>query len=485
MSGWKGAKASVQEWIDGNASELARLSDTIFGYAEPSLREYKSSRLLCGFLEKNGFAVKSGVADMPTAFDSSWGDEGPMIGFFAEYDAIPDRSQKAVPWEEPDTPSGPGFTDAHNMLGSAACFAAVALKEAAEKHGLKVRVRVYGTPAEKLCVGKSYMARDGLFDGLDAMLAWHPGGPTSVLGEVWPLTYMSMLFQFKVEGAAGGESGDVSYPGALDAAVIMYNNVNMMKEHMLPVMRRGGSVSEFLMTGGQSTVSSPEFSQIVYAWRAENQSDQDSIRNVVERCARAAALAADCKVYPRLITAVRTGLPNKALGDLVLANLREHGPNRYTEEDKEFARTIQKNLGHKVSEQPYDVSMVEPERVYGSFHPADDVNEFTWHAPTARLYVSKAMVPGVKYPRWVESALCGMGATHRMGETASAVLAASAVDLLEHPETLAAAREEFQRRRSARWEKPLIPAGVKPPTDLRWPEWVDRPGTEWWIPPPG
>jgi aminobenzoyl-glutamate utilization protein B len=172
--------------------------------------------------------------------------------------------------------------------------------------------------------------------------------------------------------------------------------------------------------------------------------------------------------------------------NLVMANLKTHGPNRYVEEDKAFAREIQRHLGLKETEQPYDVSIVEPEKAYGAFHPADDVNEFTWHAPTARLYVSKAMAPhpGFRYPRWVESALCGMGATHRMGETAAMVLAASAIDLIKNPEALRSAKAEFENRRSEHWEKPLIPAGLKPPIGLHWPEWVDRPGSEWWIPPP-
>ncbi|HZW84346.1 MAG TPA: hypothetical protein VFE91_00385, partial [Nitrososphaerales archaeon] len=176
MTVWSGAKGSVEEWVDENAPKLAQLSDSIFNFAEPSLREYKSSKLLAGFLDERGFETQLGVAGLPTAFVSSWGTKGPVFGFMAEYDAIPDRSQKAVPWEEPTVPSGPGFTDAHNMLGSASCFGAVAVKEAAEKHGLDLQVRVFGTPAEKLCVGKPYMARDGLFEGLDAMLAWHPGG---------------------------------------------------------------------------------------------------------------------------------------------------------------------------------------------------------------------------------------------------------------------------------------------------------------------
>jgi aminobenzoyl-glutamate utilization protein B len=484
MGTWSEEKGTAEKWFDDNAAEMAEMSDKIFAYAEPGLREYKSSKLLVDYLRRNGFEVEAGVSDMPTAFNSEWGEKGPTIGFFAEYDATPGHSQKAVPWEDPAVPYGAGFTDAHNMLGVASCFAAVALKETVEKHGIHAKIKLLGTPAEKLCVGKPFMARDGLFDGMDALLAWHPGGPTSVLGDVWPLTYMSMVFEFKVESAAGGQSGDVSYPGALDAAVLMYNNVNTMKEHMPALMRRGGSINEFVMSGGQCTVSTPEFSQLVYAWRTDNLPDQDAVRKVIERCAQAAALAADCNVEPRLITAVRTGLPNTTMTNLVLANLMTHGPNRYTEEDKAFAREIQRNLSQNETEQPYDVTIVEPEKAYGAFHPADDVNEFTWHAPTARLYVSKAMGRGFRYPRWVESALCGMGATHRMGETAAKVLATSAVDLIKKPETLEAAKTEFDRRRAEHWEKPLIPTGLKPPVSQRWPEWVDRPGSEWWIPPP-
>ena len=484
MSSWSDEKKTAAEWVDDNAAEMAEMSNKIFSFAEPGLREYKSSKLLVDYMRRSGFTVEAGVSGMPTAFKSDWGDKGPVIGFFAEYDATPGHSQKAVPWDEPAVQYGAGFTDAHNMLGVASCFAAVAVKETSEKHKIPVKIRLLGTPAEKLCVGKPFMARDGLFDGMDALLAWHPGGPTSVLGEVWPLTYMSMVFEFKVESASGGQSGDVSYPGALDAAILMYNNVNTMKEHMPALMRRGGSINEFMMTGGQCTVSTPEFSQVVYVWRTESLPDQYAIRRVIERCAQGAATAADCKVEPRLVTAVRTGLPNTSMTKLVLANLKAQGPNRYTDEDKAFAREIQRNLGQKEMEQPYDISIVEPEKAYGAFHPADDVNEFTWHAPTARLYVSKAMAPGFRYPRWVESALCGMGATHRMGETAAKILAASAIDLIKKPDVLKVAKAEFDKRRTENWEKPLLPPDLKPPIGLRWPEWVDRPGSEWWIPPP-
>lgn len=476
-------KQYVLGWLEGNSTEMYNMSDLLFKWAEPGLREYKSSKHLAEYLKKNEFIVEMGVSDMPTAFKSEWGDEGPVIGFFAEYDATPGHSQKAVPYEEPDVPYGPGFTDAHNMIGVAGCFAAVALKHVIEEYSLGSRVKILGTPAEKLCVGKPYMARDGLFDGMDCLLAWHPGGPTSVLGEIWPRTYKSKVYSFKVSSAVQGQSGAVTYPGALDAAILMYNNVNMMKEHIPALMRRGGSINEFMMTGGQCTVANPVISQLVYAWRNSNIYDQEAVENVVDRCAAGAALVADCTVEPRVLTAVRSGLPNSVMKDVVWDSLMEIGAPAYTDDDKKFAREIQRNIGLEPLVEPLYTEIVPPEKAYGEFHPADDVNEFTWHCPTARLYVSKALEPisGVRYPRWASSALCGVGVTHRVGMCAAQVLAISAVELLDDPLLLKKAWQEFEARKKQQNEPPLLPFGLKPPVELRWPEWIDRPGTEWWI----
>jgi aminobenzoyl-glutamate utilization protein B len=465
---------------------MADMSGKIFRWAEPGLREYRSAELLIDYLREQGFGLEVGVAGMPTAFIARWGEGRPEIGLFAEYDATPGHSQRAVPREEPDIPNGPGFTDAHNMLGVASCVAAAALRVAAEEFGIGLSIRLLGTPAEKLCVGKPYMARDGFFDGMDAVLAWHPGGPTTVLGEVWPLAYRSVLLNFHVAGARGGESGDVSYPGALDAAILTCNNVNVLKEHTAALMRRGGSMNEFMMTGGQATVATPEFAQLVYCWRTRNLEDQEAIAEMISRCADAAGIVAGCRVVPRTLTAVRTGLPNRVMTDLVMGNLRMIGPPRHTGEDKEFAREIQRNLGLEPLDEPYNEAIVEPEHAYDRFHPADDVNEFTWHASTARLYVSKSLapIPGFRYPRWVDSALCGTGATLRMGETAAKVLASSALELVRSPDLMKRARAEFDERRRAHREDPLLPPGLAPPVGLRWPEYVTTErGRQWWIPP--
>jgi aminobenzoyl-glutamate utilization protein B len=71
-----------------------------------------------------------------------------------------------------------------------------------------------------------------------------------------------------------------------------------------------------------------------------------------------------------------------------------------------------------------------------------------------------------------------------MGMCAAKVLSSSAVELLMDPTILGEAKTEFLRRKRAHDEPPLLPGGLKPPVELRWPEWVSRPGDQWWIPPP-
>ena len=95
VRGWSEAKRSSTGWIDENAARMAEMSDTLFEWAEPGLREYKSSNLLADYLRENGFQVKEDVSGMPTAFVAEWGDAGPVMGFFAEYDATPGHRRDA------------------------------------------------------------------------------------------------------------------------------------------------------------------------------------------------------------------------------------------------------------------------------------------------------------------------------------------------------------------------------------------------------
>ncbi len=123
MSSLYEAKQFAHDWIDQNRQRLSDFDLEIWRYAEPAWREYRSARAYVDLLRDEGFDVEEGSGDMPTAFLASWGTRGPVIGSYAEYDAVPGNSQQSVPYQAPRDglhPYAAGHTDPHSMLGVAA-----------------------------------------------------------------------------------------------------------------------------------------------------------------------------------------------------------------------------------------------------------------------------------------------------------------------------------------------------------------------------
>lgn len=146
-------------------------------FAETGFHEFETAKLYQQVLEKEGFAVEMGIAGMPTAFKATYGNGKPVVGFLAEYDALPELSQvggcterKPVCGENPD-----GHGCGHNLLGAGTLAAALAVKAYLEENPGKGTVILFGCPSEEKGNGKTIMARDGIFEGVDAALTWHPG----------------------------------------------------------------------------------------------------------------------------------------------------------------------------------------------------------------------------------------------------------------------------------------------------------------------
>ncbi|MBP1747168.1 MAG: amidohydrolase, partial [Deltaproteobacteria bacterium] len=162
-------------WIDQNKGVYEETAKYIWENPELSLVEFKSSAKLQQYLAANGFKIEKGVAGMPTAFVATWGSGKPVIGFNAEFDALPGLSQEAgSTTKKPVATGAPGHGCGHNLLGTTSTTAAIAMTKAMAKDGIKGTVKVFGTPAEETLVGKPFMNRDGVYNGTDIMIDWHP-----------------------------------------------------------------------------------------------------------------------------------------------------------------------------------------------------------------------------------------------------------------------------------------------------------------------
>ena len=112
------------DWVDTNRASLSDWHSTIWDFHEPAWREYKSAAWYVDRLRQEGFEVEEGSGGMPTAFAAVWDNgDGPTIGSYAEYDAVPGNCQDRVPYQK--TRDGvhraaAGHTDPHSALGMAA-----------------------------------------------------------------------------------------------------------------------------------------------------------------------------------------------------------------------------------------------------------------------------------------------------------------------------------------------------------------------------
>ncbi len=523
MPGLTEQKRFALDWIGERARRFSDWHLRIWEYAEPAWREYKSAKAYCDLLRAEGFEVEEGSGGMPTAFAATWGKGGPVLGSYAEYDAVPGNSQQVVPYQAPRAglhPWAAGHTDPHSALGTTALAGVLAAKATMEKFGLKGTLKFFGEPAEKVCGSKPVHAAKGYFDGADAFISYHPHSGNTAIWDTQCGSYWSAVFTFETPAPEAwidkslmptrhNSHTAARCPGAIDALCLMYTMTKYTKEAMFPHTGTW-TLNEFVMAAGDATSDNlpPRFSQIQYSWRSPMLGIQQQIYNVLANNARHAAGTTGCRVSVRWVTKTRVGLTNHAMADMTFENMKLVGAPKFSEEACEFGRKIQANLGLEPMPNPFleDAERLMPPQEYETslrralpewqqHYTSDDYVDYTWHAPTVRLLTMRPRLrppsADYEYPAWVNNALGGLPAAINPGIFLGAkTIAASLIDLLMAPEVLRRAQSEFKERTGggiggSKWVAPLLPKDFQAPVDLRWPEYIETVrGSEWWIPTP-
>lgn len=153
--------------IEHNQIGYSQISDCIWEYAETAYQEVKSADLLSRELEKNGFIVTRGIADIPTAFKAVCGYGAPRIAILGEYDALPGLSQKAgLAHEEQDSQRTTGHGCGHHLLGTAGVAAAIAVKNLLVQGADRVRLSSTAVPRKRAVQGNPLWPKPAVSTGL-------------------------------------------------------------------------------------------------------------------------------------------------------------------------------------------------------------------------------------------------------------------------------------------------------------------------------
>ncbi|MCI0585807.1 MAG: amidohydrolase [Planctomycetes bacterium] len=443
--------------VEKRAEELSALNRTIWTAAEVGLVETKSSAALAQFLSRNGFAVRAGVAGMPTAFVAEAGSGKPVIGILAEFDALPGMSQKALPRREPLESGAPGHACGHSLFGVASAAAAVAAREALG--GGPGTIRLYGTPAEETGIGKLYMAREGLFEDCDAVLTWH-ARDRSASDFFSTKAVVSAKFRFRGR-AAHASASPAEGRSALDAVELMNVGANYMREHVPEDARIHYVITD---GGGQPNVVPPA-AEVWYYVRADSFAEVERLFARLLDVARGAALMTGTEASHEVESECHEVLVNRPLAERIHANLTRVGPPAFSEEERTFARQSQSDLGGSFEKSLAD--SIEPLPADpGKMKSSTDVGEVSWRVPVGALQVA-CYTFGAPGHSWQVVACGGMTIGEKGMLVAAKTLALTAVDLVRDPALREAARQDFVRRRGSSPLRSLVPEGRKAPKAIR------------------
>ena len=470
-------KQKLYDIVEEKAGLLTGLSDKIWEYAELSMLEFRSAEAYAEVLEREGFAVERAVCGIPTAFSGSFGSGRPRIGILGEYDALSGLSQMAAcPEKKPVTPGASGQGCGHNLLGAAALGAAIAIKQAIESGGLAGTVIFYGCPGEEGCAGKTFMARDGLFRDLDAALTWHPGDTNEVtVGS--NASCLQMAYTFR--GVSAHAAGD-PYNGrsALDAAELMNVGVQFLREHMEP---KSSVHYSFADAGGLSPNVVQDCVKMLYMVRGESVRKAKALLRRVDNIAKGAALMTDTEVSSYQLDGTANTLSNSVLEQVLYDNLRAAPLPEYTPEELELAAALRKTYNHAglpglcVETNPVlrkemialsDNGKADINNFVVPYYPANpfspgstDVGDVSWLTPTAQITTATwpSLVPGHS---WQIVSVGKSTIGYKGMLLAAKVLAGAAADLMEKPELLKAAREEFNMTAAEGYDCPIGPEVV-------------------------
>lgn len=451
-----GITDTIINYLEHEDEKLAYLAKEIWDHPEIGLQETFASDLLAKECEAAGFIVERGVGQMPTAFVASWGEGKPIIGVLGEYDALPGLSQELNAEKSPIEQGGPGHGCGHNLFGTASFAAALAVKTVMEAEGLPGTIRFYGCPAEETLVGKTFMAKDGVFDDLDAAVCWHPGDTN----QIWHSSSLAMnSFKVNFYGvAAHGAAAPHLGRSALDGAQLMDVGVNYLREHIIQEAR----IHSVITSGGQAPNVVPAYAQIWYFVRAPQRSQVEEIYARMLDIAKGAALMSGTTYDIDFVTGCYDVLPNSVMSNLMLEKLREAGEMSFTEQEKAFGKQLQstfppgsldysfdalkKNALGGFSKTDLDNSLweqvipfkSEPQVMPGS----TEVGDVSYITPTGQL-TTTCWPFGTPPHSWQIVASSGSSIGAKGMLHAAKAMALTAFDLMTKPDLLAAARQEF------------------------------------------
>lgn len=443
--------------IDSLAEEICSISDAIWDAAELPYHEYRSAQMLCQTLEAHGFFVTRGVAGIPTAFTATYGSGFPSLGVLAEYDALSGFSQVGACAEKqsiPDKDRAHGC--GHNLFAAGSLAAVLAVKSYITEKG-SGRITLFGCPAEEGGAGKVFLARAGVFEGIDAVVSWHPEKMYMVRTRP---SLANVCINYAFEGVASHAGGSPEKGrSALDAVELMNVGCNFLREHMDLTSRIHYAI---LDAGGTAPNMVQAHAEVQYLIRAVDAEAVRDLRDRIDRIAQGAAMMTDTTVSSRFVTGYSNlitiptlqATANEAMHDIPLPVP--------TEEELAYGKALQATMKLSKADQAktiYAMSVLDPAPpvAHGG---STDTADVSWNCPTVQMHIG-TWVTGTPGHSWQSASQCRSSYAKRSMLYAGKAVAGTIMRLIDNTELIKKAKQEHVNKTPGGYICP-IPHEVKP-----------------------
>jgi aminobenzoyl-glutamate utilization protein B len=457
-------KREVASGVDGMAKMAQEMVDSVFSFSELAHQEFETSRYLTSVLERNGFAVRRGVAGMPTAWVATWGSGKPVIALGSDIDGIPQASQKpGVPYREPLIAGAPGHGEGHNSGVPLNIVAALAVKKIMERERLPGTLVLWPGVAEELVAAKAWFVRDGLFKDIDISLFAHvDSNMKTSWGSSAANGLVSIEYTFSGETA---HSAAAPWRGrsALDAVELMNAGWNYRREHLRLQQR-----SHYVITdGGDQPNVVPSRATVWYFFRETEYPRIKELWEMGDKMAQGASLMTGTTWTSRIVGTAWPQHFSKPVAEAMFTNIQRVGLPKWSEDDQAFAKTVQREIESPL-QNGLDVELAklddpikdEDKRGGGS----DDIGDVSWTVPTVTLrYPSN--IPGLPGHNWANAIAMATPIAHKGVVAGAKVQAMTMIDIVLRPELVKSAWEYFTNVQSKDMKyTPFIAADTPPPT---------------------
>jgi len=294
-------KEEFKSELESLHKSLIEVNDWMYENPELAFEEFETSKYLVNYIKKYDPEVSHPTHGLDTAFEVTFGKDGPLVVLCVEYDALPEI----------------GHACGHNIIATCSIGAGLGLRNLVDQLG--IRVKLLGTPAEEGGGGKIILLDNGAFEDAKCSMMIHPG-PYDVANPTF-----STIQQYKVEffgkdaHAAGAPEEGIN---ALDAQIQLFVNASTYRQQMLRTDRMHGVIKD----GGFKPNIIPSYTSSEWYLRSLNEDGLNKLEQDFLNFVNGAAIATKCKSdvtspdfrYQEILN-------NKTMFELFMENCNEIG----------------------------------------------------------------------------------------------------------------------------------------------------------------